>query len=496
MKISGILLSGVAAASVAAAGAQANPLQAEPVVAKQHELRVGGKRLRYVSEAGRVPIRDVETGEPHGFMYYTAYRIPSDEPRPVAFIWNGGPGSPSTLLHFEMFGPKRLEGGALVANDETLLTDADLVFVDPIGTGFSRPAKPEYASEFYGTLGDIRSVTEFVRAWRLLNGAEDAPVYLMGESWGAGRAGSVGYALQKIGAPVNGLVLISGGGVSSEVPAELGAALRLVSLIPTVAYHGKLPQDLARDLDATMDEAGQWARETYAPALKDPGSLSAAERDAIVQTIARYTGLDSAEINSETLRVTPRQFREGLLKAEGKSLNVFDMRIASGGGDEEEESSDVLLRYLRHELGYATDLPYIGLDGFGEGYSPSGETPASVGARWDYFTAPMSEEEKKAAIAEAIRVGGGPPRGGPRPPGANEAIEANPDLRVLVASGMYDSLASCPGNAEAEMRLPDNIRAAVDYECYVGGHMMYRDAPSRIEFSRDVKALIDATKDN
>lgn len=490
-----ILFSGVSLLLNIAVCAAANPLQIEPVIEKEHSLRAAGKKLQYLTQAGRVPIRDVETGEPHGFMYYTAYRVPSDKPRPVAFIWNGGPGSPSTLLHFEMFGPKRIEGGKLAANDETLLTDADLVFVDPIGTGFSRPAKPEYASEFYGTLGDIRSVTEFVRAWRLLNGAERAPVYLMGESWGAGRAGSVGYALQQIGVPVNGLVLISGGGVASDVPPELGAALRIVSLMPAAAHHGKLAEDLAGDLDAAMAEAEGWARETYAPALANPGALNAADREAIAQALARYTGLPGADINRETLRVTPRQFREGLLKEEGKSLNVFDMRIASGDGEEGEGRSDLLLRYLRQEVGYASDLPYIGLDGFGEGYSPTGEAPASVGARWDYFTIPMSEEEKKAATAEAIRVGGGPPRGGPRPPGANEAIEANPDLRVLVASGKFDSLASCASASEAESRLPAALKAAVEYECYVGGHMMYRDPQSRVKLSNDVKALIEATRD-
>lgn len=486
------IISCAAAMALFSANAFANPFQAEPVVVKEHTLRIASGKLRYVTEAGRTPIRDVETGEPHGFMYYTAYRVPSDEPRPVAFIWNGGPGSPSTLLHFEMFGPKRVENGELVANAETLLTDADLVFVDPIGTGFSRPAKPEYASEFYGTLGDIRSVTEFVRAWRLLNGAEDAPVYLMGESWGAGRAGSVGYALQEIGVRVNGLVLISGGGVASDVPPELAAALRLVSLMPAAAYHGKLPQDLAADLDAAMAQAERWARETYAPALANPGALTVGEREAIAQEIARYTGLSSTDINRETLRVTPREFREGLLKAEGETLNVFDMRIASGAGEGGEGAGDLLLNYLRHKIGYATDLPYIGMSGFEDGYAPSGEAPPSVGARWDYFTAPMSEEEKRAAIAEAIRVGGGPPRGGPRPPGANEAIKADPELRVLVASGNYDSLASCPGDNAASERLTGAVKAAVRYVCYEGGHMMYRDAPSRVQFGRDVKALINA----
>jgi pimeloyl-ACP methyl ester carboxylesterase len=160
-----------------------------PTVVEQ-KIRVDGRTLGYEAETGRVPIRDVESGEPHGYMFYIAYRVASNKPRPVVFLWNGGPGSNSTLLHFEAFGPRRLENGRLIDNAETLLSDADLVFVDPIGTGFSRPAKAEYADEFYNTLGDIASVTEFVRAWLLLHDATGLPIFLIGESWGAGRAGS------------------------------------------------------------------------------------------------------------------------------------------------------------------------------------------------------------------------------------------------------------------------------------------------------------------
>lgn len=203
------LLLGLASAYLMSSAAEASP---PDWVTTRHTMPLGGKTLAYEAEVGRVPIRDAETGDVHGYMGFIAYRVPTTgKPRPVTFVWNGGPGANSATLHFEMVGPKRGEGAALVDNQETWLADTDLVFVDPIGTGFSRPTRSEYRKEFYGTVGDVASVTEFIRAWRLLSGAEAAPIYLAGESWGAGRAGSVGYSLIKRGIPVKGLVLISGG---------------------------------------------------------------------------------------------------------------------------------------------------------------------------------------------------------------------------------------------------------------------------------------------
>src|SRR6202034_3458705 len=156
-------------------------------------------------------IRDVEDGEPHGGMFYTAYRAArrinpqqgiadgrqgAEAKRPVMFIWDGGPGAPSAWLHFDIAGPKLLHGTQLVDNSETWLAPSDLVLVDPIGTGFSRPTSPAYEQEFYGTVGDVASVTEFVRCWLILHNDVGAPVFLAGESWGAGRAASVAYALE------------------------------------------------------------------------------------------------------------------------------------------------------------------------------------------------------------------------------------------------------------------------------------------------------------
>lgn len=459
----------------------------EPVATTEHRISVAGRPLAYVAEAGRLPIRDAETGEPRGFMFYTAYRVPSKTPRPLTFVWNGGPGAPSTLLHFEVAGPKRLEGGRLADNADTWLTHTDLVFVDPIGTGYSRPAKAEYADEFYGTVGDVASVTEFVRAWRRLHGADEAPTYLAGESWGAGRAANVGHALLKRGVRVDGLVLISGGaGLPPDPgPAADVAALRVAHLAASAKHHGRLDPSLGATPQAARAAAEAWVRDTYIPALRRLPSLPEAERDQIAAGLSRVTGLPPGAIDRKTLAITPRQFRTTLLA--GKTLDTFDMRLS---GEVRERSAPLLLRYFGQDLGYRTELPYVGLERLEGAYQPGGKPVRSVGARWNYATAPVTPEQYKAAYEEAVRTGAGPPQLGPPLPGTAEAVALNPRLKVLVASGLYDSLANCPGDEERSRRLAPELKAAMTFRCYVGGHMMYRDAATRAALSADVRALV------
>jgi pimeloyl-ACP methyl ester carboxylesterase len=462
----------------------------QPIVT-QHQAQIDGKGLNYTAEVGRIAICDVETGEPHGYMFYTAYRVPSSgKPRPVTFVWNGGPGADSALLHFSVVGPELAKGGRLVDNPDSWLPATDLVLVDPIGTGFSRPAKSEYGNEFYGTVGDVASVTEFVRAWRLLHAAEDTPLFLAGESWGAGRAAHVGYALEKRGITVDGMVLISGGwGLNQEYESpQLRAALPVVDMASTALYYGKTAPELGKDAAAVRLAAEKWVRETYAPALGRVDQLSDAERGSIAAQLTRFTGLAEDQIDRKTLVITQRQFRVGLLKGQNKEPYIFDMRRTSAP---ENHDAPAILDYFRHELGYRTSLPYIGLEEMDVGYAPTGTYPDPVNARWNYATAKITPEELKAAIEEASRRGDGPPRLGPPLPGTEEVLAMNPRMKILVAAGMYDSFLPCANGAEIERQLPPNLKQAVTFKCYVGGHAMYQDAATRTEFSRDVRALIE-----
>lgn len=495
-----------------------------------HRIELPSGTLEYSAEAGRIAIRDAETGEPHGYMFYVAYRVPSPEPRPIAFIWNGGPGANSALLHFEAAGPyiwgqgkdiwgqsKNYPGGsdemtasdgvftltpnilALTPNTDTWLTDMDLVFVDPIGTGFSRPVKAEYAAPFYGTVGDVASVTEFVRAWRLVHGVEDAPLLLIGESWGAGRAGSVGHALLQRRIPVQALVLISGGtGLNDDpAPAALAEALRIVDLSTTALHHGRLAPEPGASVAEIRAAAETWARDIYAPALERIETLDEADREEIAAGLARFSGMPREAIDRASLRVSPRPYREGLLKDSGRVLQVFDMRLVTGAGtapapEEAGGRRSAIPRYLRHDLGYVTTLSYVGLEPLEDGYAPTGSFPPSVNARWNYATAELSQQEIEAAIREAVAHGGGPPKLGPPLPSAAEAVALNPRLKVLVAAGRYDSLNSCAANEERARRLAGALRVAYRFACYEGGHMMYRDEAARAQLARDVRALAAA----
>lgn len=466
----------------------------EALVVTQQQAQIGGELMKYTAEVGRIAIREVATGEPHGYMFYTAYRVPSSgKPRPVTFVWNGGPGADSAQLHFSIVGPKLFQDGHLVDNPDSWLPATDLVLVDPIGTGFSRPAKSEYPAEFYGTVGDVASVTEFVRAWRLLHGAEDAPVFLAGESWGAGRAASVGYALEKRGITVNGLVLISGGwGLNKEYgSSQLRAALHVVDMASTALYYGKTAPDLGKDPAAVRHAAEMWARETYAPSLARVSNLSESERTALLVELARFTGLSPDQIDRKTLVITQRQFRTGLLRDQHKDVYIFDMRRTIAP---EENNASAILHYFRHDLGYHTDLPYIGLEDMKQGFAPSGNYPESVNERWDYATAKITPEELKAAVEAASTRGDGPPRLGPPLPATEEALAINPRMKVLVTGGMYDSFLPCAAGTEIERQLPPNLRRSITFKCYVGGHAMYEDPPTRTEFSRDVTTLIEASR--
>src|SRR5689334_9400142 len=209
--LAGVAIAAFCVAPTPVAHAQVEPERA-PVVTK-HSVTINGHALNYTAEVGRIAIRDVETGQPHAYMFYTSYRVPTPaaaKPRPVSFIWNGGPGWPALPLHFEVAGPLRGEGDKLVDNADTWLTESDLVFIDPVGTGFSRATKPEYVKEFALLIGDVMAEAEFIRCWLIQHDANTAPVIVAGESYGSSRAGRVGYAVLHRGFHVQGIIHISG----------------------------------------------------------------------------------------------------------------------------------------------------------------------------------------------------------------------------------------------------------------------------------------------
>jgi carboxypeptidase C (cathepsin A) len=466
-----------------------------PPVNTHHQIVIKGRPLAYSAEAGRIAIRDVETGEPHAYMFYTAYRLLSTgKPRQITFIWNGGPGWPSLPLHFEVAGPLRGEGDRLVDNEDTWLTESDLVFVDPVGTGFSRATKPEYVKEFAIIVGDVMAETEFIRCWLLLHNADEAPVIVAGESYGSARAGRVGYALLKRRFNVAGLVLISGGtGLPAfENSRKVDWAMHVADMAVLALHNKKTPPELGSTPDSVRAATEKWIRERYLPAILRIDTLSEEERNRIATELGSYTGLNPDRIDRKELILSSQNWF-GAISVNGKRPLTSDFRRSE---PQVNPWMPVAIRYLRRDLGYRRDLPYIGADGgetLEQGFAPSGKYPLSMNARWVhsmvYDPTPEQIAKAKDDFAQAGMLGF--PTVGTMP-GTADAILLNPKLRVLVAQGAYDPLGGCSINAEHALRLGSPYKEAVEFRCYDGGHMMYRDMPARTLFSNDVKGLMRA----
>ncbi len=482
---------GTSAVAAAHAGEEASPVT-------RHRIQVGGKALDYTAQAGRIAIRDVLTGEPHAYMFYTAYRLRHEgRPRPVTFVWGGGPGGASLGMDFDVAGPRRVGDGRVITNELTWLTDTDVVVIDQVGTGYSRPARPEYAAEFNGTIGDTNSFAEFIRCWRIRHDAEDAPIFLAGISWGAPRAATVAHVLARQGLPVHGMVMMTGETSlnTSYIAPDLFEALRVVGMAEVARFHGRLAPELGADRVQVEAAADAWVRNTYHPALQRRAELTPRERAELAAGLSRFIGIPVDRIDHETLVVTPRQFRNALLEDQGKSLYGSDLRLTEAPRRWSEDIA-VMLRSVRHDLQYRTDLPYrgLGMDTNEIGFAPSGEYPPPPGHGWDYATSPVPREQVEALVKAAAERGGGPAAVGTPLPATEEAVALRPDLRVLILLGRYDGESTCPANAEVQRNLPPPLQRAMTFKCYDSGHTPWRTPGVDAQLAEDVRAFVGAAR--
>jgi carboxypeptidase C (cathepsin A) len=461
-----------------------------------HQVRAGGQVLSYTARAGLLPIRDNDAGELRANLFFVSYtldRAAGQPPRPLTFLWNGGPGANSSLVHLSGFGPRRIRSAddpagqpapapAIEDNDATWLDFTDLVFVDPAGTGYSRPVKAEFAKQFYSTLGDITSIAEFIRVYRTRFDAFDAPLFLGGESYGTWRASGVAETLEKRGQKVAGVVLISGGIQLGPVsPDPVRVALFVPSRTAAAFYHRKLSPDLMRGEAAALKEAEEWALAEYAPAWERRDRLTDTERDRIVAQLARYTGVDPSAIDRKTLSMTSPQFTAALLKEQGLKLGRYDMRLKSASASDEAARNTVILRYLRNELQFQTDLAYQGVE---EGWSPAPAGRGGIGSRWAWDQVDPSQ----STAVSNVGSGDGPP---PAQPWLRRAMATDPNLKVFLVAGQYDSLNSCADNRYLASHLqPAGFGRNITLGCYRGGHMMYDTREARYALKRDAAAFV------
>jgi carboxypeptidase C (cathepsin A) len=462
----------------------------EPVVT-HHRVYVDGKELRYTATAGLMPIKDAK-GEVEARIFFMAYTRDDAGPagaRPLMFSFNGGPGSASVWLHLGALGPRRVAlpdeptipapPFRLIDNEATWLDRTDLVFIDPVGTGFSRAVKPELNSKFHAVRGDITSVGEFIRMYLTRNDRWSSPLYLIGESYGTTRAaGLAGYLVDQ-GIAFNGLVLVSCALDFQGFVFSRGNDLPFLTYLPSYAaaawYHKKLPLEMQQlGLAGVLAEVEKWTDREYASILARGDRLADDERRDAAARLARYTGLSALDIDANHLRITMTYFCKELLKRERRSIGRFDARYqgietsAASAGPSFDPSlagvrapyTSTFNQYVRSELGYKSDVPYHIL---GEG----------VG-RWDW-----QQEMGYPTTTDDLR----------------DAMTKNPHMKVLIASGYYD-LATPYQAVEhtlAALSVDQPLRKNIRIERYEAGHMMYVHGPSLQKLKHDGAALIAET---
>ena len=467
----------------------------ESLTRTRHSIVVDGRTLDYTATAGTITLTE-EDGTEKANVFFVAYTNDDDDDnngdsttRPVTFTFNGGPGSSSVWLHLGAFGPRRVklddEGRpigppyTLVDNEATILDLTDLVFIDPVTTGYSRPANDEDPKQFHGVREDIESVAEFIRLYTTRFERWASPKFLAGESYGTTRAaGLAGHLQGRHGMFLNGIVLISSILNFQTARFDTGNDLPHILLLPTCTatawYHGQLDQDLQEDLRKTLDEVEQFALTKYATALLRGSDLPDNERREIAKQLARYTGLSVDYIEQTNLRLTTRRFTKQLMRKERRTVGRLDSRFtgidadAAGDGFEYDPSyaaiqgpyTAMLNHYLRAELNYENDLPYEILTGR---VHP-----------WNY----NNVQNRYLNVAETLR----------------EAMTRNPALRTFVASGYYDL--ATPYFATDftfnHLGLDPDLREHVTIHYYKSGHMMYIHHPSMLELKEDLRNFYEA----
>jgi carboxypeptidase C (cathepsin A) len=455
-----------------------------------HSMTIKGRSFTYTATTGYMPLAD-ESGKPAAYVFFISYTLDQARDtarRPLTFAFNGGPGAASVWLHMAAIGPKRVvlsdEGRGLpppyafTANEETWLDFTDLVFIDPVGTGYSRPAEGIKSEEFLGVQKDIESVGQFIRLYCTRYERWLAPKFLVGESYGTTRAAGLSKYLQdKAGMALNGIVFISTAinfqTISQGPDNDLAYALSLPAYAVAAAYHKRLSPSLLSDPRKTRKEVESFALTEYLPALARGYDLPAAERETIVEKLAAYTGLKQQSIRNSNLRIDGRTFARQLLEEKGLHLGLYDSRFTANYRYRTfmedpsifEVTAPMLSAcndYLRRELKYESDLPYEFLSD-------------KTHREWNWGSAGSGYVDTATSLAMALNQ--------------------NSFLKIFVACGHYDLVTSYFAAKYTFNRMgPDaDLRGRITLEYYENGHQLYMDRVSRQKLKEDGSAFFRKT---
>ncbi|WP_174278693.1 S10 family peptidase, partial [Sphingomonas bacterium] len=474
----------------------ANAPVAEQAVTHKASVSVNGATLPYTATAGTLTIRDTE-GKPTASMFYTAYTLDGVKPgtkRPVTFLYNGGPGSPTFWLHMGSFAPVRLKTGnpevirpapyAFGPNPDTLLDKTDLVFLDAIGAGYSRPLGDTKPGAFYGVDEDADAFAKAILRYATKYGRWNSPKFLFGESYGTTRSGALAYQLQERGMALNGVVLLSS--IMNYGSRQPGLDEVYLDYLPSFAatawYHHKVPNPPA-DVATIVDQARAFAVGPYMSALAKGQLIPDAEADAIATRMSQLIGVSPSFIRQSNLRIDLPRFQKELLRDQRRTIGRFDARytgvdVDAAGERPETDASDIAISgafigtfmdYVTHTLGYKTDMPY--------------RLSARDAAGWDWNWKHRAPGQGYGAQQNnpntAIDLGA--------------AMRANPYLHVLSLNGWFDMATPFFGteNDLGHMMLERGQQANLAFRYYPAGHMAYLNPDALHAMKRDLAAWYD-----
>lgn len=472
------------------------PIPEPEVSTTQQSLRINGKTLPLTAKAGTMLLRD-ENNEPIALFGFTSYTLNGGDPsRPIVFAYNGGPGSSSFWLHIGVLGPKRIVVNdpdytpaapyQMVNNEYSILDVADLVMLDPVGTGLSVPVGKAKFEDFWGVDQDIRSISLFITQYLIAEGRLNSPKYLLGESYGTFRNAGVMNRLLNQGIAMNGVIMVSAVFDLRTLVFPPNEDLAYIAHFPTYAatawYHNKLPKK-GEKLEAFLDEVRRFTEAEYMPALFKGGRLSAEEKSAMAQKLYAYTGVEADYWEKADLRVRASEFFQELMRDEGRTIGRLDARFTGinpdGIGQDAEydpQSAAIspayitaFLDYFHNELKVSKKLMYS---------VTAGRRP---GFKWDWQHQGNMRWGTQAAIHTGIDMA--------------EALTKDPNMKVLILNGYYD-LATVFYGVEYtldHLGLRPEIRDNIIMKYYEAGHMMYTHPPSLQQFKQDVADFILAT---
>ena len=459
------------------------------IVTTSHSVTIGGEIIKYTTRAGTIVMKD-EDSKPLASVFFVAYTKDGADPakRPVTYTFNGGPGSSSVWLHMGAFGPKRVaykddEGHAaappykLVDNESSIFDLTDLVFIDPVTTGYSRAIPTKEDQKYHGVESDVRSVGEFIRLWTTRYGRWSSPKFVAGESYGTTRAAGLSGWLNDNGVYLNGIILLSCILNFETARFDTGNDLPYIVFLPTYTaigwYHHKLSPDLQNGtLENAVAMAEKYALGPYSAALMQGDALSAEDRASVAAHLSNLTGLSKEYIDRANLRIRIDRFDKELLRDQKRTVGRLDGRFIGidrdAAGEEPEfdpslaaitgEYTAMLNDYVRRELKFESDLPYEILTGRVQ--------------PWSFDR----NNNRYLDVSETLR----------------RAMAENPYMRVFIANGYYDLATPFAATKYtfARTQIDPELRDHVSMDFFKAGHMMYIDRREHAKLKKDIEEFM------